>query len=51
MKPGWEDVLAHWKPDALAFAPTEPLAQALRDSESWKVSWEDEEAVLLVPTP
>lgn len=51
MKPGWEDVLTRWQPDALAFAPTEPLAQALRDSEDWRVSWEDEEALLLVPAP
>ena len=51
MKPGWEDVLARWQPDAIAFAPSEPLAKALRGSEDWRVSWEDEEALLLVPAP
>ncbi|MBW1811335.1 MAG: hypothetical protein JRJ87_24315 [Deltaproteobacteria bacterium] len=42
----WREVLDRWRIDTIAYPPNERLTKALREESSWKVVYEDRQAVL-----
>jgi hypothetical protein len=48
---GWQDVLAKWRIDTVLWPSGGALADALRSSPGWQVSYEDGDAVIFRRTP
>ena len=49
-RPGWDDVLSQYEPDAILWEQRLPLAELLRQSDDWEVAYEDLGWVVFTPT-
>lgn len=50
-RPGWKRVVDQWHPDAILWQRDQPLAQVLRASPAWRVTYQDKHWVVFAPVP
>lgn len=49
--PGWEDVLASSRADAVVWASDRPLAALIAESRAWRIVYQDDRWIAAVPRP